>query len=137
MRSSFLKILARLLKFVKVKNEILAKGKTNKRRAAIALGDTEEAIFLCDRKQRKVRDLRRENIRTSCWIKIEGNELSGRTERGDHKKYSFMCRISREKVWGRARGDNGLGGLEAHIRLPNPLRPAHYNVVSTLARPSP
>jgi hypothetical protein len=105
--------------------------------AAIALGDTEEAIFVCDREQRKVGDLRRETIRTSCWIKIEGNELRRRAERGDGKKYSFMCRISPEKGWGRARGDNGLGGLEAHIRLPNPLRPAHYNVVPTLARPSP
>lgn len=57
--------------------------------------------------------------------------------KGDDKKYSFMCRISQERVWGRARGDNGLGGLEAHIRLPNPLRPARYNVVSTLARLSP
>jgi hypothetical protein len=60
-------------------------------------GDTEGGTFLC---VRKVRDLRRENIRTSCWIKIEGNELRRRTERGDDKKYGFMCRISQEKVLG-------------------------------------
>lgn len=130
-------MLARLLNSVEVKTKLWRRERITIRRAAIALGDTEEPIVLCDREQRKVRDLRRENIRTSCWIKIEGNELRRRTERGDDKKYSFMCRISQEKVWGRARGDNGLGGLEAHIRLPNPLRPAHYDVVPTLARPSP
>lgn len=104
MWSSFLKMLARLLKFVNVKTKQWRRERITKRRVAIALGDTEEGIFLCDRKQRKVRDLGRENIRTSCWIKIEGNELRRRPERGDDKKYSFMCRISQEKVWGRAWG---------------------------------
>jgi hypothetical protein len=81
-----------------------SRGRITIRKAAIALGDTEEAIFLCDRKTRKVTGLRRKNIRTSCWIKIEGNGLRRRTEREDAKKYSFMCRISQESVWGRARG---------------------------------